>query len=75
MSEQDKPAEPDAWGDREDEWSEAIDAAFPTRSGSHEEYAVAARMVGNRHSKGALIALVNWLLVENRKGKEVKCLS
>jgi hypothetical protein len=56
------------WEDRPDQWSEEIHDAFPTRSGSHEEYADAMRMVGNRRSKGALVALVNWLLVElNRK--------
>lgn len=51
------------WKDVEDEWSEAINAAFPTRSGSHGQYGVAMKMVGNRHSKGELVALVNWLLV------------
>jgi hypothetical protein len=53
-----------SWDDTEaDEWSEAIDAAFPTRSGSHDEYGQAMAMVGVRQSKGALVALVNWLLV------------
>ena len=52
-----------AWDDVEDEWSEAIDQAFPTRSGSHDQYAMAMKMVGNRYSKGELVALVNWLLV------------
>ncbi len=54
------------WGDVADEWSEAIKAAFPTRSGSHDEYATAMQMVGHRHSKGELVALVNWLLVRAR---------
>lgn len=53
--------------DKQDRWTAAIDAAFPTRSGSHEQYAIAMQMVGNRHSKGALVALVNWLLVEQEK--------
>ena len=56
------PPEP-TWDDRTDEWTEQIKEAFPTRSGSHEHYAEAMRMVGNRHSKGELVALVNWLLV------------
>lgn len=51
------------WEDVDDEWTEAIDAAFPTRSGSHDEYATARKMIGHRHSKGQLVALVNWLLV------------
>jgi hypothetical protein len=51
------------WEDKTDSWTDLIKAAFPTRSGSHESYAMAMRMVSNRHSKGELIALVNWLLV------------
>ena len=51
------------WEDTPDEWTEAIKAAFPTRSGSHDEYGLAMQMVGHRHSKGELVALVNWLLV------------
>jgi hypothetical protein len=54
------------WGDVKDEWSAEIAGAFPTRSGSHEEYATAMKMVGHRHSKGELVALVNWLLVRLR---------
>jgi hypothetical protein len=54
----------EAWEDVADEWTDAIKAAFPTRSGSHDEYGVAMQMVGHRHSKDELIALVNWLLVE-----------
>lgn len=52
------------WEDVDDEWTEQIDAAFPTRSGSHQQYAAARKMVGHRHSKGQLVALVNWILVE-----------
>jgi hypothetical protein len=51
------------WDDKPDEWTPEIEEAFPTRSGSHEAYATAMRMVGSRRSKGALVALVNWLLV------------
>lgn len=51
------------WEDVDDEWSDAIKAAHPTRSGSHEDYGIAMKMVGHRHSKGELVALVNWLLV------------
>ena len=53
----------DVWDDKPDEWTDEIEKAFPTRSGAHEAYATAMRMVGNRHSKGALVALVTWLLV------------
>jgi hypothetical protein len=55
--------DPNIWDDKPDEWTPEIEKAFPTRSESHEEYATAMRMVGNRRSKGALVALVNWLLV------------
>lgn len=52
------------WDDEEkDQWTAEIEAAFPTRSGAHEAYADAMRMVGNRRSKGALVALVTWLIV------------
>ena len=43
--------------------TDAIKAAFPTRSGRHDTYREAMRLVGDRHSKGALVALVNWLLI------------
>lgn len=59
------------WEDVEDEWSAAIGAAHPARSDSHEEYGVAMTMVGHRHSKGALVALVNWLLVMNKRGERL----
>jgi hypothetical protein len=69
-------AEAMRWDDiAEDEWSPAINAAFPTRSGSHAEYATALRMVGHRRSKGSLVELVNWLLFrvaeEERKHGEI----
>jgi hypothetical protein len=57
------------WEDVADEWSEAIKAAHPVRSGSHDEYGVAMKMVGHRHSKGELVSLVNWLLVSLKKAK------
>ena len=56
----------EAWADRTDEHTAAIEAAFPTSSGSHDEYAIAVQMVGHRHSKRELVALVNWLLVERK---------
>lgn len=40
----------------------AIDEAHPLKTGRHDLYAEAARMVGAKHSKGALVELVNWLL-------------
>jgi hypothetical protein len=52
------------WEDVDDEWTQAVKAAHPTRSDSHDQYAMAMKMVGHRHSKGELVSLVNWLLVE-----------
>ena len=43
--------------------SAAIAAAFPTRSGRHDLYAEAMRLVGERHDKGDLVDLVTWLLL------------
>jgi hypothetical protein len=42
----------------------AIQAAFPTRTGRHDLYVEATRLVGATRSKGKLVALVNWLLAE-----------
>lgn len=53
------------WEDAEDKNTPEdaeISAAFPTRSNDHETYGEAMRLVGARYSKGALVALVNWLL-------------
>lgn len=43
---------------------DAIQAVHPTRSGRHALYAEAMRFVGAKHSKYALVDLVNWLLAE-----------
>jgi hypothetical protein len=62
----------DDWKDAEDEWTAEIKAAHPARTDSHHhEYATAMRMVGNRHSKGALVALVTWLLIEKNRARQV----
>ena len=53
----------DEWDDVDDEWTEAIDKAHPTRSNIHSNWATAMKMVGNRHSKYQLVSLVNWLLL------------
>lgn len=59
----DGPPEPQEWADRPTPEDAAIAEAFPTRSGRHDTYQRAMRLVGDRHSKGALVALVNWLLI------------
>lgn len=50
------------WGDKDDEWTARIDAAHPVLTGDSATYDLAMQMVGHRHSKGALVKLVNWLL-------------
>lgn len=57
------------WTDTPDKWTDAIQEAFPTRSSSHDEYQDAQTMVGNRHAKGELVALVNWLLVSWKRAE------
>jgi hypothetical protein len=66
-----------SWDDVEDEWTAEITSAHPTRSGAHDEYQTALKMVGNRHSKGELVNLVTWLLIRLhnscRSGSGVSC--
>lgn len=56
---------PAAWTEDDQELPEdaAIREAFPTRSGRHDLYGEAMRLVGAKRSKGALVALVTWLLL------------
>lgn len=57
------------WENVNDEWTGAINAAHPTRrKDAHEQYSIAMRMVGHRHSKHALVSLVSWLLVQIKDG-------
>lgn len=51
-SDEDKPLSED----------EVIREAHPLRTGRHDLYREALRMVGARHSKGGLVDLVTWLL-------------
>lgn len=50
------------WADMPLPEDKDIEAAFPTRSGRHELWAEAMRLVGAKRSKGELVKLVNWLL-------------
>lgn len=55
--------DPREWdGDKDDEYTAKIKAAHPMNTKDHETYRKACDMVHNRHSKHALIDLVNWLL-------------
>lgn len=57
------------WKDTEDDLTEEINAAHPEHTGDHDLYSEAMRLVGNRHSKYALVELVNYLLSENKIAK------
>lgn len=48
----------------------AIDAAFPLKTGRHDLWAEAMRLVGERHEKGDLVELVNWLLFRNDESEK-----
>lgn len=51
--------------DKRDQWTPMIEASHPLEVGTkdaHDAYATAMEMVGNRHSKGALVDLVCWLV-------------
>lgn len=58
-------------GDRPTPEDEAINDAHPVESGRHGTYMEAMRLVGDRHSKSSLVAMVNWLLtrVEDLEAK------
>jgi hypothetical protein len=58
--------ESDSWGDKPLPEDDAIQAAHPLRTGLHDVYAEAARLVGAKRSKRALVDLVNWLLCSAR---------
>jgi len=50
--------------DKKDDYTKFTQELFPTRTGRHDLYARAMQLVGNRHSKAGLVALVNALLAE-----------
>lgn len=52
------------WMDKTDDLTPAIEADHPGNGASDANYDRAMKLVGNRHSKGALVALVNHLLCE-----------
>lgn len=53
--------------DKRDDVSEKIDADHPLQSGDWSFYNEAVELVSNRHSKYALVDLVNHLLLEGRR--------
>lgn len=63
-SEHNNGCEGDSQYDKPIPEDEAIKAAHPMRTGKHAVYVRALEMVSAKHSKGALVEMVNWLLVE-----------
>lgn len=65
--------ETEAWQSQDDKplpEDDAIHEAFPTRSDRHDLYVEAMRLVGAKYTKGALVALVNWLLHRIERNEE-----
>lgn len=50
--------------DKDDDLTDAINAAHPVVSKRYDTYQRATELVSNRHSKAALVNLVNYLLIE-----------
>lgn len=50
--------------DKDDEWTEAIDSTHPLKVKTFAQDDMAREIVGNRHSKGVLVDLVRYLLVQ-----------
>ncbi len=64
-----QPSEPELgqWGDKPDQFSARVKAAHPVMckdADRHARYALAMEMIHSRHSKYALVDLVNWLLTK-----------
>lgn len=55
-----------------EEERDAIAKAFPTHTGRHNLWAEAMRLVGERHAKGDLVELVNWLLLRNDESERAR---
>lgn len=55
------------WEDKPDQFSDRVKAAHPVMcddADRHARYALAMEMIHSRHSKYALVDLVNWLLTK-----------
>ena len=58
---------PNQWGDKDDQFTSRVFAAHPLVSEDedrHARYGLAMEMIHSRHSKYALVDLVNWLLTK-----------
>lgn len=67
-----QPVPNDLWGDQDDDLTPEIVADHPAHSGAHDTYAKAMDIVGRRRSKGALVNLVNHLLLRIERVKKTR---
>jgi len=61
------PAQRSDWSDKDDQFSLRVRAAHPVVSEGedrHARYALAMELIRSRHSKYAIVDLVNWLLTK-----------
>jgi hypothetical protein len=54
------------WEDKPDALTAAVDATHPVYTKDYKTYTEALELVSSRHSKGSLVGLVNYLLVQNK---------
>jgi hypothetical protein len=54
------------WEDKPDALTASVDATNPVYTKDYKTYTEALELVSNRHSKGSLVGLVNYLLVQNK---------
>lgn len=72
MADAARPETTDRWADKPLPEDAEITAAHPLNSGRHDLYMEAMRLVGARHSKGALVELVTWLLLKAEGSANVR---
>ena len=58
------------WSDKPDGLTDAVHKAHPVFTKKYDTYTYALELVSNRHSKGALVALVNYLLQQSDEARE-----
>lgn len=61
------------WEDKPDDLTEAVNAAHPCMSRKNWDiYTAALEAVSNRHSKGALVSLVSYLMIEAQEAVQAE---
>lgn len=57
------------WEDKPDALTDAVHAAHPVFTKDYKTYDKAMELVSNRHGKGALVGLVNYLISQNKSAE------